>query len=119
MAASLKISAELRDTDIGMTRKVSNVAVTTSNDGWDFRKVSVTTSEYTFTIDTGIGDAGLCMLYNADSTNFVQYGFATTVYHQRILGGHVALFQLEPGTAAIYLKADTATCEVEVYVREA
>ena len=119
MASNLKVSAELRDTDTALSRKVSNVEVTTTNDGWDFRKVSVTTSEYTFTIDTGIGNAGLCMLYNADGTNFVQYGFVTTVYHQRMNAGEPALFRLEPGTAAIYLKADTATCEVEVYVREA
>lgn len=116
--ATLTVSASIKDSDSGVSRAAS-ASVTTTGEGWDYRNVNVGTSEYTFTIDTGIGDAGQCLIVNRDDTNYVQVGFATGVYYLRILKGEPALIPLEPGTSALYLLANTAACDCEIYVREA
>ena len=65
-----------------------------------------------------IGTEGLCVIYNLDQTNYVQVGFATTVYGMRLYGaGAPAMFFLEPN-ATLYLKANTASCNVRVIVYE-
>lgn len=65
-----------------------------------------------------IGTEGLCIIYNLDTSNYVQVGFATGVYGMRLRGGSApAMFFLEPG-ATLYLKADTAACNVRIIVYE-
>jgi len=116
--SSLTIIATMND-GTNEVNKTKTAAITTTGEGIDYRVVPVTTSEYTFTIDTDIGDAGYCMIINNDATNFVEVGFATTVYPLKVLAGQPAVFPLAAATAALYLKADTATCNVQVYVHEA
>lgn len=61
---------------------------------------------------------GWVLMRNLDETNFVQWGFATTDYGGRMEAGEPAgPFRLEPGTT-IYLKADTAACQVLIYALE-
>lgn len=65
-----------------------------------------------------IGTEGYCVIHNLDSTNYVQVGFATGVYGMRLRGGGPpAIFELEPG-ATLYLKANTASCNVRIIVYE-
>lgn len=65
-----------------------------------------------------IGTEGLCVVYNLDPTNYVQVGFATNVYGMRLYGdGAPAMFYLEPN-ATLYLKANTAACNVRIIVYE-
>lgn len=65
-----------------------------------------------------IGTEGLCIIYNLDPANYVQVGFATGVYGMRLRGaGAPAIFFLEPN-ATVYLKANTAACNVRVIVYE-
>lgn len=65
-----------------------------------------------------IGTEGLCIVYNLDTTNYVQVGFATGVYGMRLRGASSpAMFFLEPN-ATIYLKANTAACNVRIIVYE-
>ena len=80
---------------------------------------SVGTAEETAGPSFGdIGTEGFCVIYNLDSTNYVQVGFATTVYGMRLRGASApAMFFLEPN-ATIYLKANTAACNVRVIVYE-
>lgn len=80
---------------------------------------SVGTSEETAGPSFGdIGTEGLCIIYNLDPTNYVQVGFATGVYGMRLRGaGAPAIFFLEPN-ATLYLKANTAACNVRVIVYE-
>ena len=80
---------------------------------------SVGTAEETAGPSFGdIGTEGFCVIYNLDPTNYVQVGFATTVYGMRLRGASApAMFFLEPN-ATIYLKANTAACNVRVIVYE-
>ena len=80
---------------------------------------SVGTSEETAGPTFGdIGTEGLCVVYNLDSANYVQVGFATAVYGMRLYGASApAMFYIEPG-ATLYLKANTAACNVRIIVYE-
>lgn len=57
---------------------------------------------------------GWLVMRNLDATNYVEWGFATTVYGGRLEAGEVALFRLNPGTT-LYLRANTAACKMLVY----
>lgn len=117
--ATLSITAVLTDSTIGLTRRTDNLAVTTAAGNVDNRIVSVATSETTFTLDTNIGNAGYVYAKNLDATNYVDLGFATTVYPLRLKAGQVAIFPITPATSALYLLANTAACRVEILVHEA
>lgn len=54
-----------------------------------------------------------------DATNFVEVGFATGVYPIKLLATQFALLPLAAATASLFLKADTAACNVLVYFHEA
>lgn len=56
---------------------------------------------------------GWLFMENLDATNFVQWGFATTVYGGRLEPGEFAMFRCEP-SVTLFLKADTAACKVLV-----
>jgi len=58
---------------------------------------------------------GWLFMRNLDATNYVQWGFSTTVYGGRIRAGETAgPFRMEPGLT-LFLKANTAACNVLIY----
>ena len=54
---------------------------------------------------------GWLLMENLDTTNYVEWGFATGVYGGRLEAGEFALFRMNP-TGTLYLKANTAACKV-------
>jgi len=85
--------------------------------GQDDRKHSIGTTEESITL-TDVSTNGFVLLHNLDTTNYVQWGFATGVYGGRMKAGETAgPFRLEPG-ATLYLKANTAACRVRVIAYE-
>lgn len=60
---------------------------------------------------------GWVAMANLDDTNYVEWGFATGVYGGRLEAGESAMFRLNPSTT-LYLKADTAACNVSIYALE-
>lgn len=54
---------------------------------------------------------GWVHLKNLDSTNYVQWGFATGAYGGRLEAGETATFRLEPSTT-LYMVANTAACKM-------
>lgn len=81
---------------------------------------SVGTTEETAGPSFGdIGTEGTFVVHNLDSTNYVQVGFSTGVYGVRLKPDGLPLVgNLEPN-ATIYLKANTAACNVRIIVYEA
>lgn len=62
-----------------------------------------------------LSTAGYLFMQNLDATNYVQWGFSTTVYGGRMRAGETAgPFRMNPGLT-LYLKANTAACKVLVY----
>lgn len=79
--------------------------------------VSVGTTEESVAFSE-LGTEGWFMMQNLDATNYVQWGFSTTVYGGRMEAGETAgPFRLEP-SATLYLKANTAACKVLIYALE-
>ncbi len=71
---------------------------------------------------TEIGTEGWLAMQNHDTANYVTFGpYSTDATAMIALGimeaGEPALFRLDPA-AVLYLKADTATCDVEISVLE-
>lgn len=65
------------------------------------------------TLSTGdLSTYGWLFLRNLDDTNYVQLGFSTGVYGCRLEAGECAMFRTEPA-ADMYLKANTAACDVQ------
>lgn len=65
-----------------------------------------------------LSTVGWVMLHNLDATNYVQWGFSTGVYGGRMEANEKAgPFRLEPGTT-LYMKANTAACQVNVFALE-
>ena len=78
-------------------------------------RLLITTSE--FTVTHGVASPRVCILYNHDATNYVEAGTTTTDYPIYLRPASIATqFEIGPGKASIYLKANTASCYVEVLV---
>ena len=76
------------------------------------------TSEETISAFGDIAAPTIIILYNMDATNYVQWGFATGVYGSRLFAAHVPnQFTYETG-ASIFIKANTAACNVRVIALE-
>ena len=66
-----------------------------------------------------IGTKGWLFMQNLDATNYVQWGFSTTVYGGRMKPGETAgPFRMEPALT-LFLKANTAACNVLIFGFEA
>ncbi len=81
-----------------------------------FRKrVLITTSEVT--VAHGVTNPRFCCLYNQDATNYVEAGTTSTDYPICLRPASVATqFEIGPSKASIFLKANTASCYVEILV---
>ena len=97
-----------------LTVSTRTIQITQTTVGAGSFTQAVGTSEETITM----GDLapGVVELYNLDGTNYVQVGFSTGVYGARLYptgSGIPMRFQLEP-SGTIYVKANTAGCNVQV-----
>lgn len=117
--STLTINCSVDNVALGEKVGLDRLALTTAGDLEQAGRISVGTSEETITTDVGITNVGPCVLINRDDTNFIDIGFATGVYPIRILPGGCNLISLTPATATLYLKADTAACELTFKIYEA
>ena len=120
MANEIRIAVNVSLTKGNLSRTVRhNKTIDQSGAGLYHNTVSVGTTEESISTFGDVSTEGLICLRNLDATNYVQWGFSTTVYGGRMAPGMVAgPFQAEPGLT-LYLKANTAACLVEVFVAEA
>ena len=72
-------------------------------------------------LTTEVGTEGWVALLNLDAANYVEWGASATTPTIATIGrleaGEMAVFRMEPGTT-LRAKANTAACEVEVWVLE-
>ena len=79
---------------------------------------SIATSETTVTL-SGITTPRQCILYNMDATNYVEAGTTTADYPIRLEAGGLPNFlTLNNSKTTLYLKANTAACNVRILVLE-
>lgn len=74
------------------------------------------TAEESFT-KGDVGTIGYLACRNLDATNFIQLGATTGVYSIKLLAGEGCVVPWKASTT--YVKADTASCEVEFLLVEA
>lgn len=75
----------------------------------------ITTSEVTVT--HGVTNPRFCILYNHDGTNYVEAGTTSADYPIYLRPASIATqFEIGPAKASIYLKANSASCYVDVLV---
>jgi len=117
MANTLQLLTQLLDTTNGPSYQVSK-SVTTTGDDLHSALFQVGTSEEEFTFSTEIGDAGWCVIVNKDATNYIEIGFATTDYKLRLNAGEALQVRLAPAVASLFLKANTAACNILITVYE-
>lgn len=115
---TLRVTTEVYDTTTKRAIAVKNKSVTPTGTNYQRGRKSVGTSEETITVDTDIGDLGICSFVNRDSTNFISVGIATGAYFAEIEPGHQAVFYAQRDIATFYVLADTAEAELEYEFNE-
>lgn len=120
MANEISVNVKVGLTKGDLSRRLScSKTIDQSGAGVYHNTVSIGTTEESIATFGDVATEGLIYLRNLDATNYVQWGFSTTVYGGRIAPGMVAgPFQAEPGLT-LFLKANTAACLVEVFCAEA
>ena len=119
MASEITITAKLQLVKGNYENKITPTAHTfdqTGAGGYD-NVHNIGTSEESVGTFGDVATEGWCYIRNLDATNYVQIGFATTVYGIRLEAGEPALFRCEPGLT-LFLKANTSACNVRIAVLE-
>lgn len=119
MADEITVQASLRvlNGNLNFSYSPSAISVTqTAIGGPTPGYLTIGTSEESTTFPE-LSTEGWLIMQNLDATNYVEWGFATTVYGGRMRAGEIALFRVNPG-AELFLKANTAACKVVIYALE-
>ena len=117
--ATLRISTRLRNETDGIERSIQGTSVTTTGARFQWERRIVGTVEESLTISGDLSNGtGFAHFYNADSTNYVQVGIGAGAYFMRLKAGEHALLPLDNAVTTLYLKANTANVELEVFITE-
>lgn len=115
MADTLKITATLTYTpgtntavNKPITEKPDSLSVTMTGTDFVIETQEIGTSDESITKGE-IGTLGWCLIYNLDSTNYVEIGL-TASYTIKLLPGEFSLF---PAAAALFGKANTAAVQIK------
>ena len=77
----------------------------------------IATSEESISSFGSVANEGYCFLQNLDETNYIEIGFSTGVYGIKLKAGEASILRLVPGLT-LYLRANTATCNLYLVVLE-
>lgn len=119
MANEITVSARLKvnNGSLSFERNISSLSIDQAAVGGPTPGyVTIGTTEESIAFGE-LGTAGWLFMQNLDTTNYVEWGFATTVYGGRLEAAEPALFRLNP-SSTLYLKANTAACKCVVYALE-
>jgi hypothetical protein len=121
MSTTLETTVKLLRDD---TRTTTGRTVTlTIGDYRQAATIPVGTGEVTIAVDSAITDAGLMYCRNhtdpdVDPDNYVDIGYTTSVYPNRLYAGESALIPLATTTAAIYVVASDAATKFQYEITE-
>ena len=119
--ATLKLTTRVRNDTYAYERGVNGTTITTTGNHVQVLRSTIGTAEETINIAgdiTGGQGPGFCFIYNADATNYVQVGIATGAYFMRLKAGEAATLPLDSAISTLYAKADTAACDLELWIWE-
>ena len=121
MAFTIQLGMSMVGDNNAFSRKVDNQSITTTGSHIDHRIMNIGTTEETIDINADIlagSDPGLCLIFNKDATNYVQIGPATTVYQMQVPASRFCILWLNAAATQIFMKANTAACDVEFWIIE-
>ena len=81
-------------------------------------RMDVGTSEEEITVASDIGNLGTVKFVNHDDTNYVEVGVATGVYYTMVPAGESVRTYGPATTGTFYVKANTASCDLEYHFFE-
>lgn len=117
--ATLRISTKLRNDTASIERAQNATEVTTTGARFQWERRIIGTTEETLTVSGDLSNGtGFVHFLNCDSTNYVQVGISTGAYFMRLKAGEPALLPLDNAVTTLYLKANTANVELEIYITE-
>jgi hypothetical protein len=97
----------------------STIRVTQTAPGYIDQIISVGTTEESISFGD-LSTVGIVELVNMDATNYVEVGFSTGVYGDKLTAAKYIPHRYERnGSATFYVKANTAACKVRVIAYEA
>jgi hypothetical protein len=113
MANEITFSATIRvaNGSFNLTRQTSNTRADQTTQGGGGPGTVITTTTESSVVMTGYG---FVWMQNLDATNFVQIGFAAGVYNLKLRAGAAPTMLELDGTQTLYLKSDTADCNVDI-----
>ncbi len=118
MANELRITAKLSfNKSDGKVTRGDTAFIDVTGDSFTHEIQSVGTTQEEIAQGADLGTPGYLWIKNLDSTNYVEVGVTTGVYHIKLQAGEFALFRVNGTT--IYGKANTAACLVEYVLVEA
>jgi hypothetical protein len=121
MSTTLETTVKLLRDDTGTT--TGQTLTLTIGDYRQAATIPVGTSEVTITVDAVITDAGFMYCRNHtdpddDPDNYVDIGYSSGVYPNRLYAGESALIPLATTTSAIYLLASDAATKFQYEITE-
>lgn len=122
MANEIKVTASLECTNGNFSlpkQGGTQLSIAQTNRGGGVPGLMLATTGGVDVTTTGITTLGWCRLVNTDPTNYVEWGPKSggTFYPiGRMLPGESALFRL--GQYVLHVKANVATCKVQVTILE-
>ena len=116
MASEITIDARLQATKgyLSVDRRIASFKADMSGSLVDGAGQSIGTSAEAVDLSGDVASPGWALFRNLDATNYLEIGIdvAATFYPvAKLEPGEIALFRL--GTAALYARANTATCALE------
>ena len=121
MSTTLETTVKLLRDDTGTT--TGQTLTLTIGDYRQAATIPVGTGEVTITVDSSITDAGFMYCRNHtdpddDPDNYVDIGYSTGDYPNRLYAGESALIPLATTTAAIYVVANDAATKFQYEITE-
>jgi hypothetical protein len=118
--SSYSITAKMRDTTYDSDTGIGIVRITTGDaEQMLVQNIGTSEEEITLLADiTGGNGPGYAYLENLDDTNYVEVGTATTVYWMKLDAESKAILPLNSTVSSLFLKANTAACDVRIKIVE-
>ena len=121
MANEIKVLASLECTNGNFKLPrlgVSQLNVTQNTRGGGVPGLMLATTGGVDVVTTGVATLGWCYITNTDPVNYIEWGPYSGAFYPigRLKAGESAVFRL--GAYVLHLKANTATCKVQVVILE-
>lgn len=117
---TLNVRLQLDNGVLDVDFRPGTIQVDQATSGMSDQVLSIGTSEESITFGD-VANEGVCVLYNLDATNYVDWGVDNTTMQAigRLKPSHIpAVFNMKAGTT-LKMQANTAACKVRVIMFEA